>query len=598
MKGLLEYPLDIPYILRKKNHLLKEYRKETGRKRIRLAVLGGSSTQDIVKLTELFLMNDGLDVEFYESDYGKYYETVIYTDELDQFKPDIVYIHTSIRNLSWFPTIDSDQPDVEERINNELNTIKSVINKLKLKTDASIIVNNYEFPKERILGNYDAVHKAGTVRYIRKLNQRLSDYIEEINGVNLLDINYISSMIGLDNWFDDKLWYLFGYGMSLEGQVYIAKNISNIIRAIRGNSLKCIVLDLDNTLWNGVVGDDGIQGISIGGESPQGKAHLDFQKYLKRLYDRGVTLAICSKNELENAREGLNHENMVLKEEFFSNIKANWNPKHENVQKIIEEINIGKSSVVFIDDNPMERDIVKQHIKEVKVPKIGDDPSQYIAHLDRNGYFEVNSISTDDINRNTYYKSNVKRISSQSDYSDYIEFLTSLEMVAEIDVFDKKYMNRILQLTNKTNQFNLTTTRMNMAEIDLYRTEKDRIGLYAKLRDRFGDNGLVSVMACTILNDVCCIDLWLMSCRVFKRDLEFAVFNDLVKKLEKRNIKYIRGVYIQTNKNQLVENIYKELGFSKVSSANGKVQWEAKIDDLELKRVDFIKTCGGIKNDF
>ena len=274
----------------------------------------------------------------------------------------------------------------------------------------------------------------------------------------------------------------------------LAFNISKIINSIFGKSKKCLILDLDNTCWGGVIGDDGLNGIDIGLETAVSESFSFFQKYVKELKQRGVILAVCSKNDFQNAKEGFEHPDSILKFDDFSSFKSNWTAKHYNILDIAQEINIGTDSLVFIDDNPVERDLVCSQIPSVSVPNIGSDVINFIDYIDRGGFFEATSLLIDDINRNKYYKENVKRNEDQSTFESYEDFLISLKMTAHIQTFSAVYLERITQLTNKTNQFNLTSKRYNAAEIKAILASDMYIKIYGRLTDKYGDNGLISIL--------------------------------------------------------------------------------------------------------
>jgi FkbH-like protein len=306
--------------------------------------------------------------------------------------------------------------------------------------------------------------------------------------------------------------------MSYDAHPLVAYNISNTIKALLGNNSKCLVLDLDNTIWGGIIGENGLDGLEIGKETPIGEAFTEFQAYIKALNQRGVILAVCSKNDLEVAKKGFSHPDSVLQLKDITVFKANWEPKHENIKAIAREINIDLGSLVFLDDAPSERDIVSAQTPTVKVPNLGNDVARYVEILDRSGYFETISISAEDLKRKRLYGENIKR-QLASRYKDYDEFLESLEMKAEIKPFSSVYLERITQLVNKTNQFNLTTKRYTFSQIEAISRNPQCIALYGRLTDKFGDNGLVSVMIGDIRNDEIQISLWLMSCRVIKRGM-------------------------------------------------------------------------------
>jgi FkbH-like protein len=356
-----------------------------------------------------------------------------------------------------------------------------------------------------------------------------------------------------------------------------AYSLSHIIKAIYGKNKKAFVLDLDNTLWGGVVGDDGPENLEIGKETAEGEAFLAFQEYLKAHKDIGVLLNVSSKNEEENALAGLNHEEGALKPDDFTVIKANWEPKSINVETIASELSLGADSFVFVDDNPAEREIVEANIKGISVPAV-TTPDKYMREIDRHGYFEVLKLSKDDLSRNEMYKANIRRAETLKTFTNYGDYLKSLEMKAVIRPFEPIYMARIAQLTNKSNQFNLTTRRYTQGEIE--EAAKERLTFYGKLADKFGDNGVVTVAIGRVEDAVCHMELWLMSCRVLKRDMELALLDKIVHTCLEHGVREIRGYYYPTAKNAMVKEFYKELGFEKISEdAEGNTQWKLDISE-------------------
>lgn len=585
----LNYPLDINYILRKKKSIKKELIKKENLIEKKIAILGGSTTSEIKNVLEIFLLNEGILPVFYESEYNKYYEDALFGEELNNFNPEIIYIHTNYRNIQNFPCISDDNEKIKKLLEIEYSKFESIWKILKEKFNCIIIQNNFDYPKNRVMGNYDRVLSNGRINFIDKLNEKFVNYAKDNNNFYLNDINYLSAQIGLDNWEDNSLWYNYKYAISYDSIPKLCKNISNIIKAIYGKNKKCLVLDLDNTLWGGVIGDDGINGIKIGTETAMGEAYTEFQKYIKNIKNLGITLAISSKNEDKIAKEGLNLEDMILKEEDFFTIKANWEPKSVNILEIAKEINIGLDSIVFLDDNPAEREIVRESLNVISVPEIGNDILKYIDYIDRNGYFEIVNFSKEDLKRNEYYNANKEREKEKQSFLNYEDFLSSLEMNAEIDFAKPIYLDRITQLINKTNQFNLTTKRYGLAEIEEISKSENKVIFYGKLKDKFGDNGLISIVIGDIKEKELHIDLWLMSCRVLKRDMEKAMFDFLIDYCKKKDIDEIFGYYYKTNKNMMVKDFYKELGFENLEATEDKSIWKLKVNDIKNKKNKLIK---------
>jgi len=369
---------------------------------------------------------------------------------------------------------------------------------------------------------------------------------------------------------------MYKYSLDFDAIPYLSYNVCSIIKSIAGKNKKVLVLDLDNTLWGGVVGDDGVGGIEIGNETSMGQVYRDFQSYIKSLKDLGVILCVCSKNDHENAIAGLNHPDGVLKSEDFIIIKANWDRKDINIQEIAKELNVFEDSLVFLDDNPVERDIVSSNLTSVAVP-IMDHVEDYIMVVDKSGFFEMTNFSGDDVKRNDMYKANTKRANQQKAFENYDDYLESLDMKGYIKAFDDIYLQRITQLTNKSNQFNLTTRRFTKPEIEKISIDDAFITLYGKLTDKFGDNGIVSVVIGKKDERILHIDLWLMSCRVLKRNFEHAMLDRLVEEAKKQEIETIKGYYYKTAKNAMVKEFYATMGFEKTAQNQEDTIWQLDV---------------------
>ncbi len=562
----LEYPFDVEYLIKNKKKIKKELLLKPGLIEKKIAILGGSTTSEIKNMLEIFLLNYGIKPSFYESEYNKYYEDAMFGNpELDEFDPDIIYIHTTNRNIINYPTMLDDETVINDMLEKEYQKYEKIWETLNAKFNAVIIQNNFEYPFYRLLGNKDASNIHGKINFITRLNQKFYDYANQHKNFFINDINYVSSCYGLDKWANQFYWHMYKYAMEVPAIPYLAYNLAHIIKSIYGKNKKAFVLDLDNTLWGGIVGDDGVENLAIGPEVPSGQVYLEFQKYLKEYKDLGIILNINSKNDYENAIAGLNHPAGLLKPEDFIIIKANWNPKNLNTKDIAEELNLGADSFVFVDDNPAERQIVKSYVDGISTPEI-DAPENYIRIIDHNGYFEMTNFSEEDLKKNELYKDNAKRSQMMSTFDNYEDYLHSLEMKAEIDTFKPIYLERISQLSNKSNQFNLTTHRYSLADIEEVNNDDNCIKLYGKLEDIFGDNGVITVVIGTIKNKVeLHIDLWIMSCRVLKRNMEFAMMDELVKRAKERNIESIYGYYYPTLKNKMVKDFYDIQGFGLLS---------------------------------
>lgn len=572
----LEYPFDSRYLIKKKKSLKRELLaqdKQYVNKKI--AILGGSTTHDIAAMLELFLLNIGIKAEIYESEYAKYWEDVMFDNpELKEFQPDLIYIHTTNRNLTQYPKVGMTKEDVDELINTQFDRFKIMWEKIDTVFHCPIIQNNFEFPTYRLLGNQDCTIPSGSVYYINSINARFSQYAQEHKDFYIEDIQYLSAQYGLDAWADPLYWHMYKYAVSMEAIPTLSYSVACIVKSLYGKNKKTLTLDLDNTLWGGIVGDDGPENLEIGPETSMGQVYSEFQEYIKSQKDIGVILTVDSKNDEENAIAGLNHPDSTLKPDDFIIIKANWDPKSKNLADTATELNLLPESFVFVDDNPAEREIIRSQVPGVAIPEIGN-VENYIKAIDHAGYFEVTNLSADDAKRNEMYRQNVQRAKLEASFSDYGEYLDSLEMTGIIDSFEPVFLDRITQLTNKSNQFNLTTKRYNRTEIEEVTNSDDYIELYGKLIDKFGDNGVVSVVIGHINEDELDMDLWIMSCRVLKRDMEFAMMDELVSRAKSKGLKTIKGYYYPTAKNNMVREFYSLMGFTKVSEdADHNTIWE------------------------
>ncbi len=500
---------------------------------------------------------------FYQSEYGRYYEDAVQDPQaVIDFKPDLVVIHTSYLNIRNFPPVGCSETEFNEHVEAEVRTRVEMWDSLEQNLGCQIVQNNFECPPYAALGNLDAAAFGGRTRFVMQLNVALAQEASHRPTVILQDAWSLCARVGLYKWFDWNRYWNYKLLLTPEANLEVARSLAAIIRALYGKSRKVLVLDLDNTLWGGVIGDDGVDRIQIGRETPVAESYTAFQEYCLSLRNRGVLLAVCSKNTESIARSGFEHPSSVLRLEHFSAFKANWEPKHENIQKIADELNLGVDSFVFVDDNPAERMIVQSQLPQVAVPDVGTEVSQFAEFIDRGRYFEAVSLSGEDLQRAALYADNSRRVEQQQKFANYGEYLDSLEMTAEIDGFALVYLERIAQLTNKTNQFNLTTKRYTLAEIEAIARDADCIALYGRLRDRFGDNGLISiVVGCRDHGDELHMDLWLMSCRVLKRDMEVAMLDALADRAQAAGVKAIVGYYLPTVKNGMVEDFYRKLGF-------------------------------------
>ena len=536
-----------------------------GLRPVRIAVLGGSTTNEVVELLEILLLASGFLPAFHQSGYGRYYEeSVVDPGGLIAFAPDVVYLHTSYLNVRATPSLDCPESVFQDHVRTEVARYREVWRAVEESTPAQIIQNNFELPPTAVLGNLDGILSGGGTRYFLELNAALAEQSARDARLLLQDNHRLSAELGLRHWFDWARYFNYKILLTPEANVAVARSVAAMVGAIHGKSRKVLVLDLDNTLWGGVIGDDGLDRIQIGRETPVAEAYTAFQEYCLSLHRRGVLLAVCSKNDEVIAKSGFEHPESILKLEHISCFKASWEPKHESIAAIAQALNLGVESFVFLDDNPAERALVRSQIAGIAVPEIGDEVSTYASILEQGRYFEPVSLSREDLTRPSMYQANAQRATLEATFASYGEYLDSLAMAAEIGHFTPVYLERIAQLTNKTNQFNLTGRRYTLAEIEAIAGDQNFIGIYGRLSDRFGNHGLVSVVLGRRERDDLHLDLWLMSCRVLKRDMEVAMLDVLVEYAKAEGVHTLWGYYVPTNKNGIVADHYERLGFEAV----------------------------------
>jgi len=573
---MIDFPHDVQALQRKRRSITRELSGQSGLTPLKLAILGGSTTHEFAPWVELFLLERGIRAEIHQSEYNMYFEdTVVDPSDLVTFNPNIVYLHLSTINIQQTGlTVTVTEAEFESAVRSRMDHLRTVWDAVWTSLSCQIIQNTFEPPTLRPLGHLDASSFGGTTHFIGRLNQELAREARTNPRLLLHDAASLPATAGIANWFSHDRWCAYKMPTSAEADIVQAYSLAAQIAAAVGRSRKVLVLDLDNTLWGGVIGDDGVDRIVLGRETPRAEAYTAFQEYCKRLKERGVVLAVCSKNEDAVARSGFTHPDAVLKLDDFAAFRANWDPKPDNIRSMAEELNLGLDSFVFVDDNPAERMLVAAQLPMVAVPNVGADIGQYARILDAARYFEPIGVSKEDVERTALYAQNAERQALVGKFENYGAYLDSLQMTGEIDGFTPMYLERITQLTNKSNQFNLTTRRYTKAEMEDVAADEQFLTLYGRLADVFGDNGLVSVVIGRRDNCTVHVDLWLMSCRVLKRGMEDAMLDALVSRARDAGALTIVGTYLPTSKNGMVKNFYQTMGFERVSlHDDGRSEW-------------------------
>lgn len=432
----------------------------------------------------------------------------------------------------------------------------------------SILQFTFVENNDGVFGNYGLKTEESFLFQVKKLNFLLACGCQAVKNVFLIDLNSVQNQVGRDRFYDDKLYYVAKMPISLEVLPEVAKQVFDVVSAIRGRIKKCVICDLDNTLWGGVIGDDGLCGIQIG-ELGIGQAFENFQQWLKQLKERGIILGVCSKNNEDTAKEPfLKHPEMVLHMDDFSIFVANWEDKASNLRYIQKTLNIGMDSIVFLDDNPFERNLVRSMIPDITVPELPEDPALYLKYLKSLNLFETASFSASDKERTAQYRSEISRVNAEKSFASYDEYLESLQMVATVCPFDEFQTPRIAQLTQRSNQFNLRTVRCTENDIAAITSDDRYITRYFMLRDKFGDHGLISVVILKKLDeDTVFVENWLMSCRVLKRGMEEFIADAIIAAAKEAGFSQVIGEYIKTPKNAMVQDLYQKLGFVPVGDS-------------------------------
>ena len=503
---------------------------------------------------------------------------------LRKAKPDVVLVALDYRAFGLKKAV-GDQKHADALVNaaiNQLETIRSGIR----ESGAVFLVQTLVPPPEALFGSLDSA-VSGTIRQMcSAINAKI---LEKFSGGDsvVCDVNALAETIGTSKWHNPTQWTLAKVPHEMTLVPVYADYVCRLLGAIRGHSRRVLILDLDNTLWGGVIGDDGLGGIRIGQGDPVGEAHLEFQQYALELRNRGIVLAVSSKNDDQIARSPFRkHLDMLLKEEHFAAFQANWQDKASNIEAISKALNLGLDSFVFVDDNPAERELVRQKLPAVAVPEMPVDPAFYTRILAAGGYFEATSFSVEDRMRAEFYEKNAQRLDLEKGSGDINSYLQSLSMKAVVAPFDSTSRARITQLINKSNQFNLTTRRYTEVEVEALEKNPEAFTLQVRLTDKFGNNGMISVIICrqSPESKTWNIDTWLMSCRVLKRRVEEAVLQTLVQHAAKQGISKLVGKYLPTPKNDLVKNHYHDLGFTQEDiAATGTSEWSLSIADYEHK---------------
>lgn len=548
------------------------------RPRKRLAIVGGYSLYPLHELVEHLCETERLDVELWKGDFDNYVAEIMEDESgLHAFRPHIVAILPSAHRCRYSGLLTDPRDSQEAEARRTASELLELTIRVNNRTGADVILANFPLPARHDLGSFRCRTMGADWTFRKRVNLELG--LEAPSFVRICDVEFLGHRIGGLGAADARAWFESKQPGSPAMIAAIAREIAHLVGSLDRPPKKVLVLDLDNTLWGGVVADDGIEGIELGDTSPRGEAFKSFQRYVKSLANRGVLLGVCSKNDFDKAVEPFErHPEMALKTSDIVNFKANWDPKSDNLRRMAEELNLGLDSFVFVDDNPAEIEIVRQFTPQVTAILLGPDPAEYAAQLEDCRLFEPSSITTEDVERTKHYRSEAARKAAESSITDMGAYLESLAMRAKLSEFTAVDAPRISQLINKSNQFNLTTRRRSEAETLAVMTDVDAIGFTARLEDRFGDHGLISVVVARRDGSTMAIDTWLMSCRVLKRGVEEIVLDELVRLARSRGCDRLVGTYLPTPKNGMVRDFFTTMGFTLTYDSDERRDYELIVD--------------------
>jgi FkbH-like protein len=547
---------------------------------IRIAILGDSATQFLTQALCGLGRDQGFDLQIWEADFNQIERQVFDPgSELYALKPEIVIVFQSTHKLlGKYNKLEQEQRAGFAAV--QAGLIEKIQETIHSNLKANVVFYNFPEIDDSVFGNYANKLETSFLFQLRNLNVKLMLLASRTSSFHVCDLSAIQNRVGKDSMFQPSIYVNTEMVLTIDVLPAVAARTLDLVAAMQGKVRKCLVLDLDNTLWGGVIGDDGMENIQLG-TLGIGKAFTEFQYWIKKLKDRGIILAVCSKNTESVAKEPFEkHPDMVLRLDDISVFVANWENKVDNIRLIQQTLNIGFDSMVFLDDNPVERSIVRENIQEITVPELPEDPADYLEHLYSLNLFETLSYSSEDAMRTRLYQVEAQRTEFQEKFANEDGFLESLNMVSLVESFTKFNTPRVAQLSQRSNQFNLRTIRYTESDIAGIANDSDRFGFAFTLEDKFGDNGMICVVILKRESkNALFIDSWFMSCRVLKRGMENFVLNTLVEFAKEMGCARLIGEYTPTVKNEMVKDHYLDLGFVFVEG-----RWKLDVSGYQTKK--------------
>ena len=529
-------------------------------KKLNVSLLSDQSCQFLTKTISGYGINNLFDLSIWESPIDQIDNQILNPQsEFNNNNFDITIVFESSHSLLKKYNLTHNKKTFSEE---QFVRFKELIEELLRSSKTKVILFNYYELNDQIFGNFSSKTKNSFIYQLRRLNFLISEFTTTISRISVLDISSIQNRIGSKNMFDSSLYVNYGMVLHLDSLPFVSKNVIDIISSYNSIFKKCLILDLDNTLWGGIIGDDGIENIKLGNLGI-GKSFVDFQHWIKKLKERGIIICICSKNNKDVSKNVfINHPDMVLSLDDISLYVSNWDSKVDNIKNIQKTLNIGFDSMVFIDDNPYERNSVNDNIPDITVPELPEDPSNYVSFLCDQNLFETVSSSNIDIDRTNLYQTEYERVKSKDNFTDLSDYMINLNMKSKVELLNSFNIPRVSQLSQRSNQFNLRTIRYEDDDLIQIMNSDDSYGLVFDLKDKFGDHGIISflILKKTSIDEVF-IENWAMSCRVLERGMENFIINYLQEFCKSHKIKLIISEYLETPKNSLVKDLHKKLGF-------------------------------------
>ena len=573
----------LSFYLRKSKTLEKNFEKS-----IKIGILSSFTINGIEEIFQVKCAEKKINCDTYLGSYNQYNQEILNLESnLYKFNPEITYLILDSRSILgelWYNSYSLEVNKRKEFIENKFEEIKNLINVFTKKSNSTLVITNFPIPSKSNYGIFETKAEFGQQQMILSINEKLQNYILELDSVFLFDMNGFITRYGEKNIFNHKQFLFGDIKISLDYLPHLTNDLIGYVVATLGLSKRCIVVDLDNTLWGGIIGEDGFEEIKLG-STPTGNAFVEFQKYLLALHHRGILLAVNSKNNLDDALNVIeNHPNMVLKKEHFASIKINWNDKVSNMKEISEELNFGLENFVFFDDDPINREFMKTRLPQVLTIDLPSDPSKYVQILEEINEFNVLKITEEDKQRGVMYSQQKQRIDFQKSSLNLEDFLKNMQMKITIKKADNFTIPRISQLILKTNQFNLTTKRYPTEEIHKFSNDENMLVYCIQVEDKFGDNGITGAFIIKkIGNNVWELDTFLLSCRIMGREIEKSVLGYIINMARKSGIETIKANYIPTKKNKPIENFLPGCGFEKIDD-----HWVIQINK-NFEMPDFIR---------